>query len=247
MKKILVLAFLLATSLSLVAPVTKADDHKSQYQVGTFLGNEIRADGTYTNNIYCGSGPGYTCTGSAGFNGFRVYYVKTEEGVWSFVTETEAGDVTVRKLGQTPMHFKSEKPNLLDSLKPGDKVAFRTEKDHRIGAGKSMHVFIPQADNPKKEEKFVGILSPKGQPTAPTKPTDNIKALCESGKLSGAACETPAEPAPTAEPSNPADQPSSDGTSDLMCGAFLRGYATTHGANEPPADLKAKYCGNSAK
>jgi hypothetical protein len=56
----------------------------------------------------------------------------------------QADDVTVRQLGMTPSHFESEKPNLLDSLKPGEKVAFRTEKDHRIGAKGYFQVFIPR-------------------------------------------------------------------------------------------------------
>ncbi len=148
----------IASGLLTGALVARADDIRSEYQVGIFSGNDIGADGNYTNNTYCGSGPGYTCDGSAGFNHFRVYFVKTDEGVWSFVTETQSGDVAVRKFDQSPVPFKSEKTNLLDSLKPGDKVAFRITKDHRIGAGQSMHVLVPNAEDPKKEDKFVGTL-----------------------------------------------------------------------------------------
>ena len=147
-----------ASGLLTGAVVTRANDIKSEHQVGIFLGNDIGADGTYTKITYCGSGPSYTCDGSAGFNHFRVYFVKTDEGVWSFVTDAQSGDVAVRKFGQPPVHFKSEKTNLLDSLKPGDKVAFRITKDHRIGVGKSMRVFVPKAEHPKKEDKFVGTL-----------------------------------------------------------------------------------------
>lgn len=156
MKKLTLIA--IASGLLMGALVTRAHDIKSEYQVGIFLGNEMQTDGSYTNNISCDSGPGYTCNGSAGFNYFRVYFVKTDEGVWSFVTETQIGDVSVRTFGQTPTHFKREKSNLLDSLKPGDKVAFRITKDHRIGAGKSMHVFVRRAEDPKKADKFVGTL-----------------------------------------------------------------------------------------
>jgi hypothetical protein len=88
-------------------------------QVGTFLGNEVLPDGTYTNNINCGSGPNYTCTGSAGFNAVRVYYVKTDEGIWHFETKTESDDATLRRLDQTPMHFKKEKPKFVGCIETG--------------------------------------------------------------------------------------------------------------------------------
>jgi hypothetical protein len=156
-----------------------------QYQVGLYLGNQMLADGTYTNNIHCGSGEDYTCTGSAGFNSFVGYYVRTDEGVWLLLTDRQSNDITVRQMGMTPMHGKAEKPNLLDSLKAGDKVAFRIEKDHRLGAKGSFHVFIPRADDPKKEEKFEGTLTHKTAPAAEApKPTDNIKAMCDAHRFS---------------------------------------------------------------
>jgi hypothetical protein len=158
--------------------------HAAKYEVGSLLGDRIQPDGTYSSDVYCGEGTVYTCTGSAGFNAFRIYDVQTDEGTWHLVTKRQADDVTVRKFGQTPMHLKSEKPNLLESLKPGDKVAFRTEKDHRIGAKGKFYVFIPQADDPKKEEKFVGWFTPKNPPVEPPKPTDNVKAMCESHRFS---------------------------------------------------------------
>lgn len=165
-------------------PNSGGRDHTTKYEVGSLLGDRIRADGTYSSDVYCGEGTVYTCTGSAGFNAFRIYDVQTDEGTWHLVTEREAGDVTVRQFGMTPMHIKSEKPNLLDSLKPGDRVAFRTEKDHRIGAKGSFHVFIPRADDPKKEEKFEGWFTPKNPPVEQPKPTDNVKAMCESHRFS---------------------------------------------------------------
>jgi hypothetical protein len=148
------------------------------------LGNQVQADGTYSSNIYCGEGTFYTCTGSAGFNTFRIYDVQTDEGTWHLVTDRQANDVTARQLGLTPTHFKSEKPNLLDSLKPGDRVVFHTEKDHRIGAKGHFHVFIPRADDPKKEEKFEGWFTSKNLPAEPLKPTDNIKAMCDAHRFS---------------------------------------------------------------
>jgi hypothetical protein len=155
-----------------------------KYEIGSLLGNQAQADGTYSSNIYCGEGTFYTCTGSAGFNTIRIYDVQTDDGTWHLVTDRQAGDATIRQLGQTPMHFKSEKANLLDSLRTGDKVVFRTQKDHRIGAKGQFHVFIPRADDPKKEDKFEGWFTPKNLPVAPPKPTDNIKAMCDAHRFS---------------------------------------------------------------
>lgn len=162
----------------------KERDHAPKYEIGSLLGDRIQPDGTYSSDVYCGEGTVYTCTGSAGFNAFRIYDVQTDEGTWHLVTDRQVGDVTVRKFGITPMHLKSEKPNLLDLLKPGDRVAFRTKKDHRIGAKGNFYVFVPLADDPKKEEKFVGWFTPKNPPVQPPKPTDNVKALCESHRFS---------------------------------------------------------------
>ncbi len=161
-----------------------AEDHPPKYEIGSLLRNQVQPDGTYSSNIYCGEGTFYTCTGSAGFNTVRIYDVRTDEGTWHLITDRQANDVTLRQLGQTPMHSKSEKPNLLDSLKAGDKVVFRTEKDHRIGAKGHFHVFIPRADDPKKEEKFEGWFTPKNLPVEPPKPTDNVKAMCDAHRFS---------------------------------------------------------------
>ena len=169
----------IALTLALCRPVA-AQKPSEQYQVGTFLGTEVLADGTYTNNIQCGSGPGYTCAGSAGFNSFHAYYVKTAEGVWAFVTKRENEDVGMRKLGMTPVHLLAEKPNLLDSLKPNDRVTFRVQ---HIGR-QNFFVWIPRADNPKKDDKFYGTLTPNTVQAETPKATDNIKAMCDSHRFS---------------------------------------------------------------
>jgi hypothetical protein len=170
--------------ICLVWSPINAQDHTPKYELGTLLGNQVRPDGTYSSNIYCGEGTFYTCKGSAGFNTFRIYDVQTADGTWHLVTSRQADDVTVRQFGMTPSHLKSEKPNLLDSLKTGDKVVFRTEKDHRIGAKGQFHVFIPHADDPKKEDKFEGWFTPKNTSVEPPKPTDNIKAMCDAHRFS---------------------------------------------------------------
>lgn len=180
MKRLLMVLFL-ATVVT-----TKAGE--KEYQVGVFLGNRILPDATYTSEVHC-DGLG-SCTGSGGLNALRHYYVKTDEGTWDLVTEYQAESQSARSLGMSgPIHLRSEKPNLLDRLKPGDKFAFRAAKDHRIGAKKNYyHVYIPRADNPSKEDKFFG-LRPNALPPEPVKPTNNIKALCDAGKLSGEPCK----------------------------------------------------------
>lgn len=157
---------------------------RPDYIKGTYLGNGPVPDGTYTNGIRCGSGLGpYTCTGSAGFNSLTFYYVRIEGGVWSLATVRQVVDTMMRRHEFTPMHLTREKPNLLDAMQPGTELLFRVEYHKKIG-GTESDVYIPRADNPAKEDKFVGLFVPKVAAPVPAQPTDNIKALCDSHKLS---------------------------------------------------------------
>lgn len=90
----------------------------------------------------------------------------------------------MRRMGMTPEHFKSEKPNPLDFLKDGERVLFRVEQHKKIG-GTETDVFIPYADKPDKECKFIGTFI-SNTPSVPTtqKPVDNVKAMCDAHKLS---------------------------------------------------------------
>ena len=169
--------------LLLLVGLAHAKD-RAGYVKGTYLGNQLGADGTYTNAIRCGSGPGpYTCTGSAGFNTINTYYVKTDEGTWMLQTLRQVVDSTMRQHQFTPRHFTREKPNLLDDMKPGGELLFRVEHHRKIG-GTDIEVYIPRADNPSKEDKFIGSFMPNVTAPEPAKPADNIKALCDSHKLS---------------------------------------------------------------
>jgi hypothetical protein len=83
----------------------------------------------------------------------------------------------------------NDKPTPLDDLDDGDKVMFRVP-DGRDPVGK-LHMYIPNADNPKKEAEFVANWLPQIPPPAPEpKPTeskkrpDNVAAMCASGRLS---------------------------------------------------------------
>jgi allophanate hydrolase subunit 1 len=51
----------------------------------------------------------------------------------------------MRNLGMTPTHFKSEKTNPLDLLKPGDRVLFRVER-HKKLLGVEADMYVPFAD-----------------------------------------------------------------------------------------------------
>jgi hypothetical protein len=155
-------AFLLVSQSVSVCP----EDRAKIYLIGTYLGNEMQPDGT--------NGTGSTL--------HRTYYIRTDDGTWSLVSYSEAGDVLAHSMGWTPMHFRSERPNTLDSLRHGDKFAFRAESDHRLGATKtSFHVYIPRADDPKKEDKFDADFTPVAVP--PPASTDNVRAMCDAHRF----------------------------------------------------------------
>src|SRR5258708_6973519 len=126
--------------------------------------------------------------------------------MWILETYREALDTTARKWVGEPVHFKSEKSNLLDALKSGDRVMFRVERHRKIG-GTETDIFIPRADNPNKEEKFVGDFVPTVAPAVPAKPTDNIKAMCESGKLTPEQKAQLCQPAPAGAGQSAAQTP----------------------------------------
>jgi hypothetical protein len=137
--------------------------------MGTYLGNEMQPDGT--------NGTSSTL--------HRTYYVRTDDGTWSLVFAAETGDILSHVRLSSSRH-KNDQPNLLDSLKHGDKFAFRAESDHAKGATKtSYHVYIPRADDPKKEDKFDAEFTPTPTPAAAPAPApnDNIKAMCDSHRF----------------------------------------------------------------
>ena len=159
----------LAVFLLVAVPMgARGEDHAKVFLIGTYLGNEMQPDGT-------------NGTGSAMH---RTYYVRTEDGTWALVTWAEGGDILAHTMNMVPARFKNERPNLLDTLKRGDKFAFRAEADHRVGAGKSsFHVYIPRADDPKKEDKFDAELTPVPAARGAEAPTDNVKAMCEAHRF----------------------------------------------------------------
>jgi len=116
-------------------------------------------------------------------NRVAVYKIKTPDGIWVVETVRQVVDASMRGMGMTPAHLRSEKANPLDSLGNGDKVMFRMEKHRKIG-GTDTNIYIPYADKPDKEAEFLGTFVPfHPLPKAPAKPTDNIKAMCNSGRL----------------------------------------------------------------
>lgn len=177
MKKLITLLALFVA----LAGVGLAEDHKD-YQMGTYVRAHSVADGTITSTIH---GDGTTVAGGVYENRVTLYTVKVADGMWRLETARQAGDSMMRGMGWTPAHIKSEKPNPLDFLKDGDRVLFRVERHKKIG-GTETDVFIPYADQPNKECKFIGTFIPAVLPgsTAPRKPTDNVRAMCEAHKLS---------------------------------------------------------------
>ena len=152
-------AFLLISQSDSVCP----EDRARTYLVGTYLGNEMQPDG-------------------AGSTLHRTYYIRTDDGTWSLVTWADGGDILAHTMNMVPAYFKSDRPNLLDGLKHGEKFAFRAESDHRLGATKnSFHVYIPRADDPRKEDKFDADFTPMTVPAATS--TDNVKAMCDAHRF----------------------------------------------------------------
>ena len=160
--------FAIAALLLLSQPArTPSEDRAKAFLIGTYLGDEMQPDGT--------NGTGSTL--------HRTYFIRTEDGTWSLVTFADGGDMLAHTLNMMPVHFRGGRPNLLDGLKHGDKFAFRAEPDHRIGAGRnSFHVYIPRADDPKKEDKFDADFTPIALP-AQAPPTDNVKAMCDAHRF----------------------------------------------------------------
>ena len=114
----------------------------------------------------------------------QVDRIKVDDGTWYVTTLTQSEDAMLRGMGMTPIHFKSEKANPLDSLKEGDKVLFRLQERKYLN-GSRLHMHIPFADNPGKEVEFITRFVPNvpQPPPQSQKPTDNVKAMCDSGKL----------------------------------------------------------------
>src|SRR5947209_13002389 len=159
-----------------------AGDNKAEYQMGTFVSVERVKDGTLTSTL---RGDGTTVAGDVYENALAVYQVRVPSGTWKLVTLNQSQDSMLRNMGMTPTHFKSEKANPLDALKPGDKVLFRLH-ERRYLNGKFMHAYIAFADNSKKEVEFTATFVPDIAPTTPQLPMavrSNVQAMCESGKL----------------------------------------------------------------
>src|SRR5437879_305000 len=108
----------------LLLAVTFSFAKDKDYQIGSYVSHGSALDGTYTNNVQCHDniGAGFTCAGDSGFNQVTLYKIKTEDGIWILETFRQASDTMARKWIGEPVHFKSEKSNLLDALKSGDRV-----------------------------------------------------------------------------------------------------------------------------
>jgi hypothetical protein len=159
----------LAAFLLVSQPIcTLSEDHAKIYVVGTYLGYEMQPDST----------------DGASSSLHRTYYLRTEDGTWSLVSFGGAGEVLEHTIGWSPVHQKNDRQNLLDSMKHGERLAFRIEADRRMGAVKpTFHVYIPQADDPKKEDKFDAELTPIPAHEAAPAPTDNVKAMCDAHRF----------------------------------------------------------------
>jgi hypothetical protein len=171
--------------VALTATTLFAKDKNPYFHLGTFVSSIVVSDGTTSNNIRCGDREfGSTvCSGGVQTNGMTVYEIKVPDGVFRLLTYRQASDASQRRIFHSePLHFKAEQPNPLDLLKSGDKVLFRIESHRKIG-GTETDIYIPFADNPAKEAKFVATFYSADVPAAPNRPSDNVRAMCEAHKL----------------------------------------------------------------
>jgi hypothetical protein len=158
-----------------------AKDKSAAYQMGTFFSGTTAADGTTTSKVGVSSGVfADTVTSRVTENRLKVYSLTTATGGWGLTPYDEAADSKLRGMGMNPIHLKSEHANPLDFLKNGDPVLFRVER-HKKLLGTETDVYVPFADNPNKEFKFVGTFAPAAGFTGPT---NNVQAMCQAGKLS---------------------------------------------------------------
>lgn len=184
-------------------------DKSGTYQLGTFITSEVASDGTTTNNIRCGSGWSTVCSGGVEGNTVTVYRIQVDGGAWDLETYRQATDATIRGvMHDEPSHFKAEKENPLDLLKSGDKVLFRVERHRKLDTDRprfvtQTEIYIPFADNPAKEAHFVAWFKSAEVPATPSRPSDNVRAMCDAHKLSPELerqlCTQPALPAPTTD------------------------------------------------
>jgi hypothetical protein len=175
------------TILVAFGPMAHANDKSSTYQLGTYIASSAVGDGTITDNFNCGS-PSFTgttvCSGGVADNQVMIYRIRVAQGIWSLETYRQASDSAVRQtFGDQPPHLMHEKENPLDFLKNGERVVFRVET-HKKLLGVETDIFVPFADNPNKETKFVGTFFPHILPEKPSPPSDNVRAMCDAHKLS---------------------------------------------------------------
>lgn len=223
------LFFIFLTLLGLLN-LTFAKDHSADYKMGTFISATTVTDGTITSTLH---GDGTTVAGDVYANHVGVYEIKVADGTWYVTTLSQTQDSMIRGMGMTPMHFKSEKANPLDGLKDGDRVLFRLHERHYLN-GKFTLMAIPYADKPNKEVEFSTRFVPDVTPDVPLKPTDNVKAMCDSGRLSpelkAQYCTVPPTPAPAQQLAvqQPSDTRSaSDAQEQAMPGTTMKSSTST--------------------
>jgi hypothetical protein len=181
MKKLFAVIAIAMMGLALTGSAL-AKDHSADYKMGTFISATAVADGTITSTLH---GDGTTVAGDVHANHVGVYGIKVADGTWYVTTLSQTQDSRFRGMGMTPVHFKSEKANPLDGLKSGDKVLFRLHERHYLN-GRLTLMAIPYADNPNKEVEFSTRFVPHVALSQLTRPLDNVKAMCNSDKLSPA-------------------------------------------------------------
>lgn len=156
---------LLALTALLSLAITSFGKDRPAYQVGIFVGKDVRDDGSLVST----SG-GY----SKGVQqGHYTYTVRTDDGSYVIDSPTAVASSIFASLATNGQSANIHKDSFLDTLHDGDKVLFSAKCDkHR-----RCSIRMPNPDNPNKTINTLGWFWP-------ARGKSNVTALCGSGKLS---------------------------------------------------------------
>jgi hypothetical protein len=164
--------------------IASAKDKSNDYEMGVYQFADVVADGTTTNNIQCGDPAIFTgavvCGGGIYENSETTHTIKVDGGTWVVETRREFDDSQMRKIfHDTSLHLRHEVDPLV-GLHTGDKVLFRIGDQRKHNAD----IYVPLPTNPGKETKYLAWFHSDSEPTPGAPKTDNVKAMCDSHKLS---------------------------------------------------------------
>jgi len=148
----------------LIAAVASAKDHSNDYRMGTLSRLTVKS-GWLDTTVCSGDVGNIRCSGGIQDVYSDVYLLTMNDGKTVVI------------------HHTVMRPDTVKGLADGSKILYRME--HKRGLVGVDYVLIPSADNPKKEGWYYLDSHWKNINKTTPVPTDgNLKAMCESDKLS---------------------------------------------------------------